>query len=93
MFNKSSFYIKQSSYIVFVIGSSWDSRNYPKEKFVEIANLLKIDCMVIWGSKEEKQKADWMMSKSRYINVLPKLTLDDLKYVISNASLLIGSSD
>lgn len=91
LFTQSNFNISKSSYIVLVIGSSWDSRNYPKEKYVEVANLLKKDCMVIWGSKEEKEKAEWMKCESSYVKVMPKLTLDELKYVISNASLLIGN--
>jgi len=32
-----------------------------------------------------------MSSESNYIQVLPKLSLDDLKHVISHASLLIGN--
>ena len=67
------------------------ARNYPKEKYVEVANLLKKDCLVVWGSIREKQKAEWMKNQSSYIKVMPELSLDDLKYVISNSSLLIGN--
>ena len=32
-----------------------------------------------------------MSSESNYIQVMPKLSIDDLKYVIDHASLLIGN--
>lgn len=91
LFNQSAILLPKKTFIVLVIGSTWDSRNYPKEKFVEVANQLQKDCIVVWGNEQEKQKADWMSSKSTYITVMPKLSLDDLKLVISNASLLIGN--
>ena len=91
LFSNSNQNIPKSSYIVFVIGSSWESRNYPKEKFVQVANKLKRDCIVVWGDDNERQKAEWMSLKSSFIKVMPKLNLDDLKFVISNASLLIGN--
>jgi heptosyltransferase-1 len=91
LFSNSKQNIPKSSYIVFVIGSSWESRNYPKEKFVQVANKLKKDCLVVWGDENERQKAEWMSCESNFINVMPKLKLDDLKFVISNASLLIGN--
>jgi heptosyltransferase I len=91
LFSKSNLYIPKSSYIIFVIGSTWESRNYPKEKYVQVANILKKDCLIVWGNSKERQKAEWMSSESTYVKVLPKLSLDDLKHVISNASLLIGN--
>ena len=91
LFSNSNQNIPKSSYIVFVIGSSWESRNYPREKFVQVANKLKRDCIVVWGDDNERQKAEWMSLKSSFIKVMPKLNLDDLKFVISNASLLIGN--
>ena len=78
-------------YNLFVIGSTWESRNYPKEKFVEIAESLKKETYIVWGSEEEKQKANWMQKQSKYLKVLPKGNLNDLKRVIAGSSLLIGN--
>ena len=91
LFSKSNIFIPQTPYIVFVIGSTWESRNYPKEKYAQVANAIKKDCLVIWGNEQEKEKAEWMSSESNYIQVMPKLSLDDLKCVIGHASLLIGN--
>lgn len=76
---------------LFVIGSTWESRNYPKEKFVEIAEALKTETYIVWGSEEEHQKALWMQERSIFLHVLPKGSLDELKFVISKCSLLIGN--
>lgn len=78
-------------YMVFVIGSTWESRNYPKEKFVEIANALQMPACVSWGSEEEHQKALWMEKESEYIKALPKMNLNGLKQTIAHAKLLIGN--
>ena len=91
LFSKSNIFIPQTPYIVFVVGSNWKSRNYPKEKYVQVANAIKKDCLVVWGNDQEKERAEWMSSESNYIQVMPKLNLDDLKHVINHASLLVGN--
>ncbi|MEF3076595.1 lipopolysaccharide heptosyltransferase I [Methylobacter sp. Wu1] len=77
--------------IVLVIGSTWESRNYPADRFIKIAEALQQNCLVIWGSEQEKNTADSMASQSRFINVMPKLDLNSLKALIAKADLLIGN--
>ena len=90
------FYTKQTlkletPYNLFVIGSTWESRNYPKEKFVQIAEELQTTTYIVWGSEDEKQKAIWMEQQSPYLKILPKGNLDTLKYIIAHTQLLIGN--
>ena len=77
--------------IVLVIGSSWDSKNYPVEKFLKIAYALQQNCLVVWGTELEREKAVWMALQSRNIQVMPKLDLNSLKAVIAAADLLVGN--
>ena len=77
--------------IVFVIGSTWESRNYPKEKFAQIADALEQNVLVAWGSAEEREKAEWIETHSAYAKALPKINLNALKEVIGKADLLIGN--
>ena len=77
--------------IIFVIGSTWESRNYPKERFAEIANELKENVLVAWGGEEEKERAVWIEKNSHYAKALPKINLNSLKAVIGRADLLIGN--
>jgi len=85
------FLLKDQLNIVLVIGSTWDSRNYPAAKFVKIAEALQQNCLVIWGSEQEKATADWMAAQSELINVMPKLDLNSLKALIAKSDLLIGN--
>lgn len=77
--------------IVFVIGSTWESRNYPAEKFVQVANALQQNCLVIWGNETEYKTAQNMAKKSPFIHVLPALNLNDLKALLSCVDLVIGN--
>ncbi|MDQ7086179.1 MAG: lipopolysaccharide heptosyltransferase I [Sulfurovum sp.] len=77
--------------IIFVIGSTWESRNYPKEQFMEIANALEENVLIAWGSEEEKIRAEWIASHSSYAKVLPKINLNALKAIIGESDLLIGN--
>ncbi len=85
------FLLKDRINIVLVIGSTWDSRNYPADKFVKIAEALQQNCLVIWGSEQEKATAEWMATQSELIKVMPKLDLNSLKALIAKADLLIGN--
>ena len=91
LFYQSDFKVPRSPYLVFIIGSTWESRCYPKEKFVQIAQRIEKTCWVAWGNEQERQKAEWMARQSEYIKLLPKLTLNDLKKVIDHCDLLIGN--
>jgi heptosyltransferase-1 len=82
---------KDRSNIVLVIGSTWDSRNYPAAKYVKIAEALQQNCLVTWGNEQEKTTAEWMASQSELIKVTPKMDLNSLKALIAKADLLIGN--
>ncbi len=77
--------------IVFVIGSTWPSRNYPKEQFVEVANALKENVLIVWGSESEHQDAQYIQEHSRYVKVVPRTDLNTLKALIDKSDLLIGN--
>lgn len=86
-----SFLQKDKKNIVLVIGSSWDSKNYPADKFVKIASALQQNCLVVWGSEQEKEKAVWMSSQADTIQVMPRLDFNRLKTLIAKADLIIGN--
>jgi heptosyltransferase-1 len=75
--------------IIHILGSSWESKIYPKEKFVEIINSLDENHLLVWGSSEEETYAEYI-SKQTSAKVLPKINLNALKALISNADLVIG---
>jgi heptosyltransferase-1 len=86
-----AFLSSEKKNIIFVIGSTWESRNYPKEKFAQIADELKQNVLVAWGNEEEKRRAEWIAENSEYARALPKINLNALKAVIGKSDLLIGN--
>lgn len=76
--------------ILFIIGASWPSKMYSKEKFAKIINSLSENCLIAWGNEEEKNIANEIALNSSAI-VLPKLNLNDLKAVVKNCDLVIGN--
>jgi heptosyltransferase I len=87
----TGYFASRRKNIIFVIGSTWESRNYPKEKFLQCAEALQENCLVVWGNAAEREKAVWLAQNSPFIQVLPKLNLNDLKAAIAKADLIIGN--
>ncbi len=89
--NIYEFLAKNAVNVVLVIGSTWDSRNYPAAQFVNVARALQHNCLVVWGNDQERQKAEWMAQQADNIKVMPKLDLNSLKALIAHADLVIGN--
>jgi heptosyltransferase-1 len=87
----NSFLSNEKKNIIFIVGSTWESRNYPKKRFVEIANHLKENILVAWGGEDEREKAQWIESNSKYAKALPQIDLNDLKAIIDKSDLVIGN--
>ncbi|NOR57834.1 MAG: lipopolysaccharide heptosyltransferase I [Sulfurimonas sp.] len=77
--------------IAIVIGASWESKKYPKERVVELCNELKENSIILWGSDAEKEDALWICENSPYATIAQKLSLVDLVSLISSVDLLIGN--
>ncbi|MCG3666210.1 lipopolysaccharide heptosyltransferase I [Aliarcobacter butzleri] len=81
---------KDKKNVLFVIGASWPSKMYSKEKFAKIINNLDENCLITWGNESEKDIADFIANISK-VKVLPKLDLNSLKAIMSKVDLVIGN--
>ncbi|MCG3702430.1 lipopolysaccharide heptosyltransferase I [Aliarcobacter butzleri] len=81
---------KNKKNVLFVIGASWPSKMYSKEKFAKIINNLDENCLITWGNEAEKDIADFIANISK-AKVLPKLDLNSLKAIMSKVDLVIGN--
>ncbi len=88
LFTKDNLDFKQT--LLIIVGSSWKSKIYPKEHFVEIINSLQVPTAISWGNELEREDAEFICKKTD-AKLLPKLTLDELKNIISNSDLVIGA--
>lgn len=77
--------------IIFVVGASKANKIYPKEKFLDIAHLLKENILVVWGNEEEYAIAEWLSSESNFITTAAKGNLNNLIETISMSRLVIGA--
>jgi len=77
-------------YLLFVVGASKPNKIYPKEKFLEVAQALDWQVVVVWGNEAEKEVALWLQEHCKTITIAPKGDLEALKALIANAALVIG---
>ncbi len=82
---------KEKKNIAFVIGASWPSKIYPKEKILKLCNALQENAYIIWGNEQEYADAKWIAKHSKYATIAPKCSLDELVSFISHMDLLIGN--
>ena len=75
--------------ILYVPSSSVKNKNYPPKKYVEVIKSLPANSLLLWGNEEEKRVAE-TIAKECNAKILPKLSLNDLKYLISKTDLVIG---
>src|SRR5574344_1540249 len=76
--------------ILLVVGASWKSKIYSKEKFAKIVESLNENFLIVWGNEEKKQIADFIGANSKAL-VLPKIDLNSLKALVSKVDLVIGN--
>lgn len=76
--------------IVLVIGSTWPSRNYPLEKYLQVIFGLEANFLICWGNEKEHWMAQWLAERS-LARALPQLSLNDLKAALARADLVIGN--
>ena len=75
--------------ILLVPSSSQPNKNYPPKQFAQVAKALEGQVLISWGNAKEKEIAHQIAQQSG-ATVLPKLSLDELIYLISKTDLLIG---
>jgi heptosyltransferase I len=76
--------------IVLIPGASHISKRYSPENFSRLANLLDVNYLIIWGSKEEQIIAEQIKELCPKVNLCKKMTLSSLISLISQVDLVIG---
>lgn len=76
--------------ILLIIGASWRSKMYSKEKFAKLVSLMEENFLIAWGSEEEREIANYIAENSD-AKILPKIDLNSLKALISRVDLVVGN--
>jgi len=80
---------KDKKNILFILGASTKNKIYPKEKFLNIANQLEENILLVWASESEQKSAEFISNHSKAI-MMDRLSLDKLKALIAKVDLVIG---
>lgn len=77
--------------IIFVIGGSWKCKKTPLNIWIELANYLKNENIIVpFYGEEEKKDALFIANNSKNVTIV-NLNSNDLKALISKVDLLIGN--
>ena len=77
--------------VLFVIGASWSSKRYPKEKLIEVIDALDVNAHIIWGNEAEREDAEFIADHAENASITPKMTLNELVSYVSHCDLVIGN--
>ncbi len=77
--------------VLFVIGASWPSKRYPKEKLIEVIEALDVEAHILWGNETEKSDAEFIVKHTNNTEITPKMSLDELLSFVSHCDLVIGN--
>ncbi len=75
-------------YVMFLHGTTWETKHWPDEYWVGLANLLAkqgITVKVTWATLEQKERAMMLRNKCSNVEMLPHLTLNQALVVLQNA--------
>lgn len=82
-------------YIVFVLGTTWESKNYPVENWIKLAELLndcekKIVCVGDAKDKEVLQQIKKNVAMLGVVDLIGKTSLREMIMVLSKAAVVVG---
>lgn len=77
-------------YVAVVVGASWPSKCYPREKLADVCRALPLPALLVWGSVAEQNDARWIAEHADNAAVAPQTSLAELRALIGHARLTLG---
>lgn len=80
-------------YCVFLHGTTWTTKHWPEKYWKELAKKLTTagyEIKLPWGTEKEKERAHYIAANSPQIDILPKLTLQEMASVLAGASFIVA---
>ena len=84
---------QRQSCLVFLHGTTWSTKHWPDEYWVELAALAVaagLQVKIPWGNAIEKQRAGKIAAAHKEVEVLPRMQLGELAAVIAAARGVVG---
>lgn len=80
-------------YIVFAHATTWEAKHFPENHWMSLADLLQHSGVTIylpWVNEEEKARAQRIAQGRDWVELLPKVSLNQIAAVLQNASAVVG---
>ncbi len=86
----SGWFSNMKKNILIVTAASNESKTYPPEKFAEVAKRLESNNILLIAGNDKERESAKKIERSSGAKLLPSMSLNALKYVVSRCDLLIG---
>jgi len=90
-FTTSYLFSKSKKNIILIIGANAKNRLFQTKKWIELVNILQENILIPYGNESEYAIAKNIENSSKYVHILPKLNINELKATISKCDMLIGN--
>jgi heptosyltransferase-1 len=83
----------ENPYLLFLHGTTWVTKLWPVDYWVELARIAAskgYQLLLPWGSEEEKVRAEQIIGRSGNGDLLPRLSLSEMKDRLAGASGVVG---
>jgi len=82
---------KSKKNVMLIPGASHPSKRYPAESFAQLVHSLDANYHIIWGNDDEELLAKEIKNRAPNVEICPKLSIEELVYLISKLDLVIGA--
>lgn len=80
-------------YVLFIHSTSWESKNWPEEYWIDLADRVTVagfSIVLPWGSEVERQRSERIAGANVDRIVLPQLSISEKASIIAGASATVG---
>jgi len=83
----------QQPYLVFLHGTTWQSKHYPEEYWHQLIKLAATDGLkikLLWGNEQEQKRAKRLAANYSHVEIMPKLNLSEIAILLASATASIA---
>ena len=80
-------------YIVFAHATTWEAKHFPEEYWIALADQLQGSRAIIylpWVNEIEKARAERIAENRDWVQLLPKVSLNQIAAILQNAKAVVG---
>lgn len=85
--------LAEPPYLVFLHGTTWATKHWPEEYWIELAQLAcqqGLNIKLPWGNEIEYERAKRIAAMSDQIEVLPRMKLKNIASVLAGAKAIVA---